>query len=196
MRTFSEHAKIQTSLILLCLLAMNPLSVSAHPGHMTGGDVISGFMHVFTGIDHLILGVCLGFWVASTGSLRCARQSFISYATGMLAGILILQYLGSFEQAFVQVAILGVAGMCGMVYSMNSARTMSLCCISASLLGLFQGAAHGQSGAHSLGLVAGGLGIAAGAFIILRVLPQNSTLLPKFRYTGWLGFALVLGQIT
>jgi urease accessory protein len=52
---------------LLCLGLTWPLLAAAHPGHDFGGGVAAGFIHPFTGLDHLFVMLAVGAWAAQLG---------------------------------------------------------------------------------------------------------------------------------
>ena len=74
-----------TALFLLPSLAM------AHPGHFGHGDasafssLISGFSHPFSGLDHMILAVAVG-WLSFTLGARKAAVPAIAFLTALALG--------------------------------------------------------------------------------------------------------------
>jgi urease accessory protein len=74
------HRKIALTLGL-CLASSAAL---AHPGH-AGGGLLAGFMHPFTGIDHLLAMFAVGLWAGQTGG--AARwQLPAAFLAAMAAG--------------------------------------------------------------------------------------------------------------
>jgi urease accessory protein len=52
---------------LLCLGLTWPLLAAAHPGHDVGDGIAAGFIHPFTGLDHLFVMLAVGAWAAQLG---------------------------------------------------------------------------------------------------------------------------------
>lgn len=49
--------------VFLGLLLFAPLA-HAHPGHLTGGGgFVAGFVHPFTGVDHILFMLAVGCWI-------------------------------------------------------------------------------------------------------------------------------------
>jgi urease accessory protein len=67
-RGIKEKSMIRTICLTALLLALAG-PVSAHPGHEA-----SGFLHPFTGIDHLLAMVGVGMWAAFLAVPSRARR--------------------------------------------------------------------------------------------------------------------------
>jgi urease accessory protein len=52
---------------LLCLGLTWPLLAAAHPGHDLGDGIVAGFVHPFTGLDHLFVMLAVGAWAVQLG---------------------------------------------------------------------------------------------------------------------------------
>lgn len=48
----------------LLLAALAPAPALAHPGHEFSPDLVAGFMHPLTGLDHMLMIVAVGAWAA------------------------------------------------------------------------------------------------------------------------------------
>lgn len=64
----------------LCLLSTSAL---AHPGH--GSGLVAGFVHPFTGIDHLLVMLAVGLWAGRIGG-SARWQLPAAFLTAMTAG--------------------------------------------------------------------------------------------------------------
>lgn len=64
-RTNTPH-RVGRALILL-LGVLSASSAFAHPGHSLGGGLQEGFLHPFTGLDHLLAMVAVGLWAGQLG---------------------------------------------------------------------------------------------------------------------------------
>ena len=62
-----------------------PLAAWAHPGHDIA-DFVSGFSHPFTGIDHLLVLLAVGFW-AGRSQLQARWQVPVLFMVVMTMGL-------------------------------------------------------------------------------------------------------------
>ena len=53
--------------LILLLGVLSASSAFAHPGHPLGGGLQEGFLHPFTGLDHLLAMVAVGLWAGQLG---------------------------------------------------------------------------------------------------------------------------------
>jgi urease accessory protein len=139
---------------LLASLLLLPLVASAHPGHATGGahSFVDGWVHPFTGLDHLAAMLGVGLW--SGLSARRAGVAPLAFASLLLIGALL-------ASAGLQLpAVEPMIASSLLVIGLLLARRQSLPPLAAAgLVGgfaLFHGAAHGQelgAGPALLGMV-------------------------------------------
>ncbi|MGV8940730.1 MAG: HupE/UreJ family protein [Lysobacter sp.] len=122
------------------VLAMVALPAVAHPEHAGASPLLAGLSHPFSGLDHLLAMVSIGFWAASLGGRAawCVPAAFlISTAAGFglaLAGIV----LPAVEPGIAaSVLVLGV--LIAWAVSLPLGASMGL----AALFGVFHGQAHG-----------------------------------------------------
>ncbi len=64
---------MRRSIGLSALLVLAAVPALAHGGH-AGGHEVSGFLHPFSGLDHLVAMVGVGLWAALLGSRRPAAM--------------------------------------------------------------------------------------------------------------------------
>ncbi len=77
---------MKTKAAALLLLISASTSVLAHP--QANGGLLSGFVHPFTGVDHLVAMLIVGFWAARRrGASRLALP--LAFLGSMLAGALV-----------------------------------------------------------------------------------------------------------
>ncbi|OUY07564.1 HupE/UreJ family protein [Acinetobacter populi] len=130
--------------ILAGVLLTLPTLAMAHPGHESAhSGFMAGFIHPFTGLDHLMMAIALGVLFS-----KFAKQWKI---TGVIAFIMALSFgfvLGmqgifaaTFEYGIVASLIVLAVALC--------VRHQVLLAISAIGLTMFHGAAHGYELAHS-----------------------------------------------
>ena len=54
-------------LLVMVALLLAPSVAFAHPGHGEGGSLLAGFIHPFSGIDHLLAMTAVGLFAANLG---------------------------------------------------------------------------------------------------------------------------------
>ena len=115
--------------LLTVLLAAAPLAAFAHPGHAVTGAV-AGFVHPFSGADHLLAMLAVGLWAGRLGGqarwqlplafvatmvlgavMGMAGLSLPGVETGIAASVMVLGLMLAFAATLPMVARLGlVAG--------------------------------------------------------------------------------------
>ncbi len=158
-------------------LAFLPLSVMAHPGHGHEHErgqnaLISGFVHPFTGLDHLMMALAFGvlIWTAHRRwkALGIAGLS-IALVVGFLVGAQINLPTSLAENGIIFSLILLAIALWSKAHKVIPILVAAL----AGFHGIAHGAELGQSG-HAALLILGmvtamasiyGLGLALGSFI-------------------------------
>lgn len=129
--------RIVTALPLL----IAPSVALAHPGHGYGFE--AGFLHPFTGTDHLLAMIGVGLWAAILGGR--ARWALPAGFLSMMAlgGALAMNLgLGGAAQA-VEPAILASVILLGAVVALALRAPLAAALPLVALFGLAHGAAHG-----------------------------------------------------
>jgi len=131
--------KFPPRLVPLIFLAAAPLA-QAHPGHGPA-DFANGFVHPFTGWDHLLAMVAVGLWAAQLG--RCALwampAAFVgSMATGAAMGI------AGFAPSGVEWWIMSSVFVLGLLIAGAIRIPLAAGLGIAALAGFFHGVAHGM----------------------------------------------------
>lgn len=127
--------------VLFLLPLLIPSAALAHPGH--GFGLEAGFLHPFTGADHLLAMTGVGLWAAMLGGkARWALPS--TFLTLMaLGGALAMQTgLGALEDA-VEPATLASVILLGAVVALALRAPLAVALPLVGLFGLAHGAAHG-----------------------------------------------------
>ena len=142
--------------VLIALLFLVPAGLFAHPGHAAGP--LSGLWHPFTGLDHLLVMVAVGF-IASRfgGKMRFAAPG--AFLCAMIAGAFATWAGVSFPavEPIVQLS-LGAFGLLLLAgVRLHSALYLSL----VAFAGLFHGAAHATEGPAAISYAIGFLGSTA-----------------------------------
>jgi len=155
---------------LLLLAAVVVPAAQAHPGHGPA-SLSAGFLHPFSGWDHLLAMVAVGLWAAQLGGRArwLLPTAFVSaMVVGAAAGI------AGMAPAGVDYFILASVFMLGLLVAGSVQLTPMLGGSLTALAGVFHGLAHGaemplraDSVRFLIGMVAGtavlhALGVAAG----------------------------------
>ncbi|OYU41146.1 MAG: urease accessory protein [Pseudorhodobacter sp. PARRP1] len=122
-------------------LLLIPSAALAHPGHGFGFQ--AGFLHPFTGTDHLLAMVGVGLWAAILGGR--ARWALPAGFLGMMAlGGAFAMNLGlGAAAAAVEPAIIASVILFGAVVALALRAPLAIALPLVGLFGLAHGAAHG-----------------------------------------------------
>ena len=141
--------------ILLATLLLLPATAFAHPGDALHHGLAAGFLHPFSGADHLLAMVMVGLWAGLLG-----RRARWALPGGFLAGM-----AGGALMGFAGVALPGVeAGILASVVVLGALAALALrppLALGVALaagFGLLHGHAHGTemlAGPAFLGMLAG-----------------------------------------
>ncbi len=128
--------------ILIALpLLLAPSLALAHPGH--GFGLEAGFLHPFTGTDHLLAMVGVGLWAATSGGrARWALPAGFLGAMAVAGAFAINAGLGA-AAAAVEPAILASVILLGAVVALSLRAPLAVALPLVGLFGLAHGAAHG-----------------------------------------------------
>lgn len=137
----------------------------AHPGHTAASDLMSGFVHPLSGLDHLLAMVAVGLLAARLGgSARwSAPAAFLSLAA--VGGVMSAARVGL---PFVELGVAASVLLLGLV--ITSRRRLSTLAAASFVGGLavFHGYAHGaEMPADGSGLAHGAGFLAATALLLL-----------------------------
>lgn len=156
----------QTQRWIAGLIALVPLTALAHPGH-EAASFSAGFMHPFTGWDHVAAMVAMGFWAAQLGGrARIALPSV--FVLAMLSGALLA---GSWTPApFIEAGIV-VSVIAALALVIGSTRlSTALACLIVGCFAVFHGMAHTLDVAAPLGVAyLCGMLIASGSLLSIGV---------------------------
>ena len=174
---------------MLAAIAALPLVASAHVGadgaahHDIG--FAQGFLHPFTGMDHLAAMVAVGLWSALIA--RSARDTLwapVGFAAMLLAGALV--GLAGVQVPAVEPMIAASLLVVGLLVVTRLRLPGPVAAAVVGVFAVFHGVAHGYelSGDHGAGLAIGGMVLAtallhAGGIAIGWALRQRSIWLPR-----------------
>lgn len=198
----SYHAQSARRLFLAGFLLL-PRIASAHPGHFHPGEedefdaLTSGILHPFSGLDHLIVTVAVGWFVFSQLGIRKAiiAGSFLgSLAIGIIAGRGMQAFSG------VEIAISLTLMALGIFVLRGKLPSQGLLVAGISAGGLIHGLAQGCAASTQFSILSHGVGILAGSALLLGVggvisnvkFEGRRSLVPRLAGTVLLVFASVL----
>ncbi len=159
--------KIQTTLVrgivagLLCLISV---SAFAHEGvhHDTMGFV-AGFMHPFSGLDHLLAMVAIGLWAAQN------RQPALwvlplSFPLMMIAGALLAR--SGVAIPMVETGIASSLAVLGLLIAFAVKMPVWLAATIVSVFGAFHGYAHGAEMSPTASIAMSGTGFVLATLLL------------------------------
>ncbi len=163
----------------LIMLGLIPAVSQAHPGHDQHSGFSVGFLHPFTGMDHMIMALALGVLLWSA-----ARQWKILGMASMATALVFGFVLGQQQLFSSSLAEYGIIASLLMVTLALWSKSRIILPVATALLVTFHGIAHGNELGHSghiAGLVSGmiiamsliytaGLGLGA---LITRYIPYG-----------------------
>jgi urease accessory protein len=154
----------------LLLSAMSPLAL-AHPEGHSAHDLVSGFLHPFTGIDHLLAMLAVGLWAVRLGRAAVWTLPVVfpfAMVGGALLGLSGVVLPGIEPMIAISVIVLGV------LVALGANLPVMASALLVAVFAIFHGYAHAseapssQIGAFAGGFVAAtmmlhGIGILAGS---------------------------------
>ena len=134
--------KVKTALHLLIICSSYGVSTlaQAHSGHDADIHFMAGLMHPFTGFDHFLVILLVGFW--SAFALKRAYLGPCSFMLGMLAGVVagLLGVTLSLFEFGITFSVMTV----GLLLFFKSDLSPKLILLLFSLFGVFHGFAHAE----------------------------------------------------
>lgn len=130
---------MKKQLLLATLLSLFSTLTLAHPGHALS-TAYAGWMHPFTGWDHLLMMLAVGFWAAkSSGGMRwkLPLTFMVFMAIGASLGLMRLAIPG------VETAIAASLIAMGVVLAVNLPIATIASVVLVAVFALFHGLAHG-----------------------------------------------------
>ncbi|MEK5752016.1 HupE/UreJ family protein [Acinetobacter variabilis] len=158
--------------LLVAGIAALPMLAMAHAGHDHHNGFWSGFVHPFTGLDHLMMAIAFGVLMWTTNQ-RWKITGLIGLAVAMVAGF-VLGSKGLLSTSLAESGIIASLVILAVALWTKSNKVLP---VAAILLASFHGVAHGSElgqGGHVSLLIIGmvsamaliyGAGLALGAFV-------------------------------
>jgi urease accessory protein len=141
----------------------------AHPGPHNG--LAEGFIHPFSGWDHMVAMAALGLWLGGTQSTGMIA-AFVSFAGALLAGFLL--GVNGFHIPFIEAGILASVLVFGLLAVTARKLPARLAAPLIAIFALCHGHAHGAevNGSALLfgfGFIGASILISGGAYALMRV---------------------------
>jgi urease accessory protein len=190
--------KTKSNALLLTALVLAAVhSASAHPGLVPATGFASGLIHPFTGWDHLVAMVAVGFWAAQ---MRAPRLLPIAFLAAMTLGAVVGRWTGPIDgvQQGIAVSVLVV----GLLIASGVRIQAAMGAVCVGVFAIFHGAAHGAEMPASVGALSYGLGFIVATALLLAAGVASGNLTAQLparlsRAPGWVvvaaGLALSLG---
>ena len=126
-------------IVALCFLISSSMAY-AHPGHETSISFFSGILHPFSGLDHLLVILLVGFWSAFV--LKQIWVGPLAFLLGMMAGVFagILGASLHFVEFGIAASVLGIGALLLTKKQYSAKLILTLL----AMFGLFHGFAHTQ----------------------------------------------------
>ena len=124
---------------LCSILCASPAIALAHPGH-EGSGLMTGVVHPFMGLDHLLMMFMVGLWAAQ----QRAYAAWIlptAFVGCMLVGGLL--GFGGFTFAYLETGIAASVVAFGILVAMAARLPMAVALLTTGLFGFAHGIAHG-----------------------------------------------------
>ena len=177
--------RTSTLLATVVFLAALP-AAQAHPGHDEVMGLAGGFAHPFSGWDHLLAMLAVGYWAAQLRAPRLLAAAFLgAMALGALAG----GWTGPIPG--IEQAVAASVLVAGLLVALKVRMPAMAGAALAGVFALLHGAAHGAEMPATAGALAYGLGFVAATALLLsagvaagslaRRLPARASAAP-----GWI----------
>ena len=131
--------KITKLALFVFSMALSQIS-NAHPGHGDYPSFMSGLMHPFSGMDHLLVIFLVGFW-----SVCCLKKIWtgpLAFMLGMVLGVLL--GFASVSIAWLEWAISLSVVFAGVFTILRKKMDSHLGLYLLAIFGIFHGLAHGE----------------------------------------------------
>jgi len=173
-----------------------PVTAFAHPGHILAGSMgfSAGFLHPFTGVDHLLAMVTVGIWAAQLGGRArwVVPTAFVSLM--LVGGALGMSAVGlPYMESGILVSILVLGFLVAGAFKFPLIISGGL----VGLFAIFHGYAHGSEMPTAMSALSYSIGFAV-ATALLHGLGLGSGMLLQRRHdtlSRLAGGAIVLGGL-
>lgn len=172
--------------ILLLAALLLPAVAHAHPGHADVGWV-SGFMHPFSGLDHVVAMLAVGVWAArNAGMTRWLVPA--AFLGGMVGGGVL--GLGGFLPPFLESAVTASAFAAALLVLLAVRLPLGLQASVAAAFAVWHGIAHGAELPAAAAPLDFAVGFLAATGVLLALGLALGSMLQRGERDRWLGAGL------
>jgi urease accessory protein len=172
--------------ILLFAALLLPAVAHAHPGHADAG-LISGFMHPFSGLDHMVAMLAVGVWAArNTGMKRWLAPA--AFLMGMIAGGVL--GLDGFLPRFLESAVTASTFAAALLVLLAVRLPLGVQASIAAAFAVWHGIAHGAELPAATAPMAFAAGFLVATALLLVMGLVLGRLLQRSERDRWLGAGL------
>src|SRR5580658_8176127 len=134
-----SHTAWLAVMVAVCSLFSNP--AAAHTGTGLPGGFVSGFIHPFSGLDHLLAMVSVGLWGAFLGRPLIYVLPVV-FPAMMVGGAILGMFLVPLPPVEIGIALsVLVLGGC---IALSVKAPVSAACVVVAIFAIFHGYAHGR----------------------------------------------------
>jgi len=188
---------LRVTFMTLIGLLLVPATALAHPGHATvaASGILAGFVHPFTGLDHILAMIAVGIWASQLGgrALWVVPAAFVGLM--LLGGTLGMAGLGLPQiQAGILVSILVLGFLIAGAFKLP----VGLAGLLVGVFALFHGSAHGSEMPLAVSALGYSLGFALASISLHAGGLLTGILLRRFRadhINRLAGGAIVIGGL-
>lgn len=126
---------------IACLVLMVPAIASAHPGHGADIGFWAGWMHPFSGLDHMLVMLALGVWASKLGGAS-RWQLPVTFVSVMALGMVLASRIG--PMPWMETALAATLMAMGLLLILTRAWSMAFQLGATFLFALSHGVAHGH----------------------------------------------------
>jgi len=145
--------------LYLAFALFAPLPALAHAGHAEIPGFVAGFLHPFSGVDHVVAMLMVGLWAATIGG-RAMTQLPAVFLAGMALGFLVGDVAIPGVEAGILASTVLLAALAALALPMRRMVAMPLI----GIAGLLHGHAHGAEGVIAASY---GVGMLAASALLL-----------------------------
>ncbi|HWW08432.1 HupE/UreJ family protein [Collimonas sp.] len=158
-----SSAKIYGRLSALAIAALGIGSAFAHPGHPDAFGFNDGFIHPFSGIDHLLAMLAVGLWAAQNKRSALWVLPLVFPLTMVLGALLALAGL---QLPGVETGIAASVAVLGLLIAFAIRMPVWASAAVVSVFALFHGYAHGSELPHGASALWYGVGFVAATALL------------------------------
>ena len=163
-----------------------PAVAHAHPGHADAG-MVSGFLHPFSGLDHVVAMLAVGVWAArNAGMTRWLVPA--AFLAGMLGGGVL--GLGGFLPTFLESAVTASAFAAALLVLLAVRLPLGLQASVAAAFAVWHGIAHGTELPAATSPLGFAVGLVAATGLLLALGIALGRMLQRGERDRWLGAGL------